>query len=84
MGGFYGYKFKWSDFGTVDRYRRKSNKGLKNHTVIKKPFWTGKVTATNFFENGVNKSKDEAQATVNEYITKTFDNTIKRYEKKGK
>jgi hypothetical protein len=64
MSGKEGYKYRWIQWGTNERYSIKRN---KENTKGKK-LYTGKIQATNFFYGAVATQAEKANAMVSESI----------------
>jgi hypothetical protein len=68
ISGREGYKYRWQNWGTVDRYYiRRSDDG----TTKQQP--TGRIQPTNFFTDAVATTQDQSQKIISESIIEALE-----------
>lgn len=78
-----GFKYRWIQWGTKDRYYKK---GVKRSIWRKKSdqtggHFTGALEKTDFFYKAVRETSSEAQNKVSQAILESLEKTVRKYEK---
>jgi HK97 gp10 family phage protein len=77
------YKYRWIEWGTKDRYASIRKNGLFGSQKINGAGrFTGKMEATHFFYDAVEARKEQALNDVSQYVTKSMEEAVKKYESK--
>jgi len=74
-----GYKLRWINWGTNERFYKKSKKSYFKKSA--KEHKTGKIEQTDFFYLAVESSKSEANNKVSQAIIDSLNKTVNKYNK---